>query len=116
MKKSTACVIFYSWTESNSDTRKIEKLRKFFRREGLSISIDKYECRQYKLLLPDDVLQFSEPFSQSNQMGFPVDAEHVYTVFFQYSDSSKLHSVVSLVQAYASYIGIHSQLKSWVVE
>ena len=112
MKKFRASVIFYSWTNSTSDTKKIDKIRQFVRREHLSVDTDKYECIEHKLVVPDILLQSLKPFVQQDQL--PSDTEHQYSISLCYSDAKKLHLAISLVQSYASYIGIHSRLCSFV--
>jgi hypothetical protein len=92
MKKSIACVIFYSWTGSENDTRKIDKIRRFVRRERLSVDGDKYECNSYTMALPDTLHQIAEPLSGNSEI--PCGYQHMYFVWFSCADQIKLHKTV----------------------
>ena len=109
MKKYHAHIIVYSWTQSTDDTDAIDKFREFVRREHLSVKTDKVECNRYSLAFPDDVLQKIKSFSESDS---PMEFEHRYHLFLTYPDLTKIHRVLSLIQSYASYIGIHYVLSS----
>ena len=110
MKKYQVNIITYSWTVNIDDTSAIEKFRKFVRREHLQVVQDKYECNQYSMALPDNVLKKAEPFLESGSIdaGF----EHRYWLLLSYCDLVKIHRVLSLIQSYTAYLGIHCKIFS----
>ena len=110
MKKFTATIIFYAWTDSSSNFGKLEKLQKFLRREHLLISGDKLECLPYRLNLPGVSKEIAESLYQLNQS--PISHEHRYWIVLEYAQLEKLHKATALVQAYAFYIGVNSRIFS----
>lgn len=114
MVKYRAKLIFYSWTLSQEDTAAVKRIQRLCRRENLVIVGDTYTCNTYTDVLPDELRQMSQHFyepSESHSEGrISVSFEHQYTVVVEKRDPVKLQQLVSLLQAYASYIGIHSRL------
>ena len=110
MKKFTATIIFYAWTDSSSNFGKLEKLQKFLRREHLLVSADKLECLPYKINLPGVSKEIAVALYHMDQS--PVSHEHRYWLVLEYSQLEKLHKAVALVQTYAFYIGVHSRIFS----
>ena len=107
MKRYFSTLIFYSDTSEESDTSEIDKVRRFVRREHLPVIADKCEYNLNKLFISEKFLPGLPPVSADSS---PQLFEHQYFVTVSSGNLMKLHTLVSLLQSYAAYIGIRSRI------
>lgn len=104
--KHIATIIFYETVAPEADAKRLKRIERMIRRECLPVIAVRHERIPCKF---DDLLK-----SLSNSM-VEIDGlvEERFFVSFQSTDPKKLHELVSWLQAYARYCGIHSRLFQW---
>lgn len=111
IKTHTATIIFYSWSKTKEDTKQIERIRRFARRENLRVIGDRLE---HTVGIP-----FYLP-NEDSELGYDTTViphvEHRYFLKVAAARPAKLHELVSLLQAYASYCGMNTRLFGWEQE
>ena len=110
MQKYKAIITVHSWTGSTDDTAAIDNFLKFVRREHLPAVHNTRTCKPYNLSFPDDVLSKLEPFSEARPLLSRF--EHRCSLTFESRDLKKVHLLLSLIQSYTAYKGIHYRLFS----
>lgn len=108
MREIIATIVFYDWTTKKEDTKKILRIQRFARREHLPIVQDILE---YTSGIP--FYLSAGTFEEGITPPSVPRCEHRYFLSISAANPVRMHLLVSLLEAYAAYCGIHSRLYSW---